>query len=239
MFPSSARVAGESLGPDGFLVLSAVMIKRIIRPFNRIPGRDERKVPREMSSRGCERARFAFSSYLYFTYYWTIVRKIDPSGWFCCSKIVVLRDTSVTRMVNIRAILISADELISGDKLTRESTLAHLRSIGMIEIRVKYARSVIDVILIFRLKWIKLCRLENSGHLKFEISRSSRRELKRNKKGPGLSARLICGKVQNLLLLCQIAVGSRDRHATKKKQYFVTIVYVLDAVEGQRQNERR
>lgn len=41
-------------------------------------------------------------------------------------------------------------------------------------------------------------------------------------------------KVQNLLLLCRIAVDSRDRHATKKKQYFVTIVYVLDAVKGRR-----
>lgn len=46
----------------------------------------------------------------------------------------------------------------------------------------------------------------------------------------GTSTRLVAGRLQNLLLLCQIAVDKRDRHATKKKQYFVTIVYVLGAV---------
>lgn len=35
-------------------------------------------------------------------------------------------------------------------------------------------------------------------------------------------------KVQNLLLLCRIAIGRRDRYAIKKKQYFVTIVYVSE-----------
>jgi len=67
----------------------------------------------------------------------------------------------------------------------------------------------------------------NPWHL--QVALRSRRIRTRKRKREYLDAARR-RKVQNLLLLCRITVDKRDRHATKKKQYYVTIVYVLGAV---------
>lgn len=59
----------------------------------------------------------------------------------------------------------------------------------------------------------------NPKYLVSDIAESKDHDGRENGGGCGISQRgSSCKRVQNLLLLCRIAVGKRDRHATKEKK---------------------